>query len=100
MTTPELVEQALCAELRATREHLGLNRADAAARYRDATGQDMTPRSLLAYERGERHVSVQRLLEFGHAYGIPASLLLIQAERKAGQDPTCPTCGTDLTEQS
>jgi transcriptional regulator with XRE-family HTH domain len=69
--TAELSE-VLGATLRARRRELGLTLADVEAR----TGGEFKASVVGAYERGERAVSVPRLMGLAELYGMPARGLL------------------------
>jgi transcriptional regulator with XRE-family HTH domain len=59
--------------LRAVRRSLGLSLADAARR----SNGEFKPSVLGAYERGERALSVSRLLRIANAYEVPVEVLLM-----------------------
>ena len=66
-------DPALGARLRALRENAGLSIYDVARQ----TDREIKPSTLSAYERGERAVSVARLIRLAEIYGVSASDLLV-----------------------
>ncbi len=62
--------------LRAIRRQKRLSLQDVEA----MSGQEFKASVLGAYERGERAISVPRLLRLAHVYGVPAEQLLPRAE--------------------
>jgi transcriptional regulator with XRE-family HTH domain len=72
--------------LRAIRKQKGLSLQEVEAR----SGKEFKASVLGAYERGERAISVPRLMRLAHLYGIPSDQLL----------PRQPDVEIDLTEHS
>lgn len=89
------VTKALGERLAAARQQLYLTQQRAVDLYLERTGKQLGVRALYSYELGQRIPPMEKLLELADVYGVPASVLLAEAERKAGRDPACPTCGRD-----
>lgn len=92
--TDRALLRAVGTELREIRERLGLSLEDAAELFERSSGRSLQPRTLLSYEYGTRKMSVPRLRQWGVVYGVPWTVIVTLAERRAtGADPVCDRCG-------
>lgn len=83
------VEDALSVVLEDLRKRLGLTREQAVARLPGVAQE----RTLAAYERGHRRLSIGKFLELADGYGVSPVWLMREAYRAAGLPKGCPSCG-------
>jgi transcriptional regulator with XRE-family HTH domain len=87
------VAEALGRELAAVRDAHHLTQQQAADRYRERTGRDVSARTMSKYEQS--CTSLLRLFELADVYGVSPLWLLSEASRKSGRAPVCLVCGRD-----
>ena len=81
MALEEHITRALGKALRRAREERGLSLRDASKR---SAGR-FTPSGIAGYERGERHISVERLIALSEVYGVAPQRILAEALRRPGE---------------
>jgi hypothetical protein len=79
-------------ELTDKREDLDLSRNDAVAEFARVNGETISDRTLLAYERALRDMTVRRLLQLSATYGASPVLVLRSAIHRANTE-CCRECG-------
>ncbi len=77
----EHITRALGKALRRAREERGLSLRDASRR----SGGRFTPSGIAGYERGERRISVERLVALSEVYGVPPQRILADGLRGPGE---------------
>ena len=79
-------------ELRVKRAGLDLSRHRAVAQFARVAGEEISDRTLLAYENGIRDLSVRRLLQLCATYEASPVLVLAAAIHRANNE-CCRECG-------
>ena len=79
-------------ELEDKRDELDLSRNQAVELFSEVTHGELSDRTLLAYEKARRDMTVRRLLQLCATYGASPVLVLASAIHRANTD-CCPECG-------
>lgn len=87
------VLEAMGRVLRAARKRRQLSYVQVSDLLKQGTREGVGPASVRAYESGQRRISIERPLQLAVTYEVPATVLLREAIKAAGQPVECPTCG-------